>query len=112
LRVEIDLPNADRKLLPQMYAYVRITVEMPAAWVLPANAVVKQADQTVCFLYRDGKAVRLPVRSGRTDGTWTEVFAKQKAGAPGTWEDWTGTEEVLSGLANTLTDGQPVSVGR
>lgn len=110
LRVEIDLPNPDRKLVPGMFATARITVEMPPAWVLPANAVVKQADQTVVFLHRDGKAGRLSVRPGRTDGTWTEVFAKQKAGTPGAWEDWTGTEEVLSGPANTLADGQSVSV--
>jgi HlyD family secretion protein len=109
LRVEIDLANADRKLRPGMYVYARITAEMPEAWVLPANAVVQQADQTVCFLYRDGKAVRLPVRAGRTDGTWREVFAKEKD-APGTWEDWTGTEEVLAGPTATLSDGQAVNV--
>jgi HlyD family secretion protein len=110
LRVEIDLPNADRKLRAGMYVYARITAEMPEAWTLPANAVVKQADQTVCFLYRDGKAVRLPIQPGRTDGVSTEVFKKQKGGVPGTWEDWTGQEEVLSGAAAGLTDGQPVSV--
>ena len=112
LRVEIDLPNPDRKLRPGQYAYVRITAEMPPAWVLPANAVVKQADQTVCFLYRDGKAVRLPIQPGRTDGTWTEVVRKQKAGAPGAWEDWTGQEDVLSGPTGTLTDGQAVEIAR
>jgi HlyD family secretion protein len=109
LRVEIDLPNPDRKLRPGQYVYARITAPMPEAWVLPANAVVKQADQTVCFLYQDGKAVRTPIQPGRTDGTWTEVVRKQKPGVPGAWEDWTGREEVLSGPAATLTDGQAVS---
>jgi HlyD family secretion protein len=112
LRVEIDLPNPDRKLRPGQYAYVRITAEMPPAWVLPANAVVKQADQTVCFLFRDGKATRLSIQPGRTDGTWTEVMRKQKAGAPGAWEDWTGQEGVLSGPTGTLTDGQAVEIAR
>jgi HlyD family secretion protein len=111
LRVEIDLPNPDRKLRPGQYVNASITAPMPEAWVLPANAVVKQADQTVCFLYSDGKAVRLPIQPGRTDGTWTEVFRKQKSGVPGAWEDWTGREDVLSGPAATLTDGQAVSVG-
>jgi RND family efflux transporter MFP subunit len=110
LRVEIDLPNPDRKLIAGTFITARITVPMPEAWVLPANAIVKQADQTACFLYRDGKAARLMIRAGRSDGTWTEVFGKQGAAA-GPWEDWTGTEEVLSGPANTLADGQPVSVG-
>jgi HlyD family secretion protein len=112
LRVEIDLPNPERKLRPGQYVYVWITAEMPPAWVLPANAVVKQADQTVCFLYRDGKAVRLPIQPGRTDGTWTEVFKKQRVGSPGAWEDWTGQEDVLSGPAATLADGQAVEIAR
>jgi RND family efflux transporter MFP subunit len=111
LRVEIDLPNADGRLRPGMYAHARITADMPEAWVLPANAVVKQADQTVCFLHQDGKAVRLPIQPGRTDGTFTEVFKKQKSGAPGAWEDWTGQEDVLSGPTAGLTDGQAVTVG-
>jgi RND family efflux transporter MFP subunit len=108
LRVQIDLPNPDRRLLPGTYATARITAEMPEAWVLPTDAVVKQAEQTVCFLYRDGKAVRLPIKAGRSDGKFTEVL--QKAGPNGTWVDWTGSEDVLSGPANTLTDGQAVEV--
>jgi len=109
LRVEIDLPNPDRRLRSGQYVYARITAEMPPAWVLPADAVVKHADQTVCFIYRDGKAIRVPIQPGRTDGTWTEVFKRQRAG---TWEDWTGQEEVLSGPAGTLVDGQAVDVAR
>ncbi|HVK11973.1 MAG TPA: efflux RND transporter periplasmic adaptor subunit [Gemmataceae bacterium] len=108
LRTEIDLPNPEGTLRPGMFATVRIVCEMPPAWVLPAAAVLKQADQTVVYLARDGKAVRLPVRPGRTDGTFTEVFQKQKAGG---WEDWTGSEPVLAGPIATLSDGQEVPVG-
>jgi HlyD family secretion protein len=109
LRAEIDLPNADGVLRPGMFAHVRIVSEMPAAWVLPVTAVLKQADQTVVFLARDGKAVRLPVQPGRSDGTFTEVFAKQTTGK---WEDWTGTEPVLSGPVATLTDGRELPAGK
>ncbi len=77
-----------------MFVTAKITAEMPEAWVLPATAVVKQADQTVVFLHVDGKAARLTVQPGRTDGTWTEVFRKQKAGG---WEEWSGVESVLNG---------------
>ena len=105
-----SLPNADRKLRPGLYVSAKITATMPEAWVLPVNAVVKQADQTVVFLHRDGKAIRLPIQPGRSDGTWTEVMRKQKSGAPGVWEEWTGSESVLSGPAATLTDGQDVIV--
>lgn len=112
LRVEIDLKNDDRRLKPGLYVYAKITAPMPEAWTLPANAVVKQAEQMVVFLHRDGKAVRVPIQSGRSDGKVTEVFKKLKPGTTNEWEDWTGTEDVLSGSANTLADGQGVQVGK
>jgi HlyD family secretion protein len=108
LRVEVDLPNKDRRLRPGMFVTSKISAEMPEVWVLPANTVVKQAEQMVCFLYRDGKAVRQPIQTGRTDGTLTEVFKKGVAGGP--LEDWNGNEAVLSGSTTTLTDGQAVEV--
>lgn len=108
LRVEIDLPNTDGRLRPGLFVNAKLTVGMPEVWSLPANAVVKQADQTVVFLHVEGKAVRLPIQPGRSDGKFTEVFKKLKPGTTSVWEDWTGTEDVLSGPANTLADGQPV----
>jgi HlyD family secretion protein len=108
LRVEVDLPNADHRLRPGMYVTAQISAEMPETWVVPANAIVKQAEQVVCFLYRDGKAVRLAIQPGRSDGKFTEVF--KKAGPGGTWEDWTGGEDVLSGPTGTLSDGQGVEI--
>jgi RND family efflux transporter MFP subunit len=108
LRVEVDLPNPDGRLRPGLFVTARIAADMPEAWVLPANAVVKQAEQMVCFLHRDGKAVRVPIQAGRSDGKLTEVF--KKAGPGGTWEDWAGTEPVLSGPAGSLSDGQAVEV--
>ena len=61
-------PGGERRLRAGMYVNVRITAPMPETWVLPANAVVKQADQTVVFLHRDGKAIRLAIQPGRSDG--------------------------------------------
>lgn len=112
LRVEIDLKNDDHHLRPGLYVYAKITAPMPEAWTLPANAVVKQAEQMVVFLHKDGKAVRLPVQSGRTDGKFTEVVKKLKQATTNEWEDWTGTEDVLSGPASTLADGQAVQLGK
>ena len=86
---------------------MRITAAMPQAWVLPASAVVKQADLTVCFRYDNGKAVRTVIQSGRSDGKFTEVFKKQRPGTT-TWDDWTGDEQVLAGQTANLSDGQGV----
>jgi hypothetical protein len=38
-----------------------------------------------------------------------QVLKKQKRGAAGEWEEWTGTE-VVAVEAATLADGQPVQV--
>lgn len=109
LRVEIDHDNTDGRLIHGMYAYARIRCEMPPAWALPANAVVKLADISVCYLYKDGNAVRMVIQPGRTDGKFTEVLKKQVAGA---WVDWTGDEQVLSGATGTLSDRKAVEVAK
>jgi RND family efflux transporter MFP subunit len=106
LRAEVDLPNPDRKYRPGMYVAARIGVPQPATWTLPAAAVVKQGEQTVCFLVKDGKAVRTVVKAGRTDGKVTEV--PKKLGPPEA--DWTGDEVVIAENAAGLADGQSVTV--
>jgi RND family efflux transporter MFP subunit len=111
LRVEIDLPNSERKLRSGMYVQARIIAEMPVSWVLPANAILKQADQTICFIYNEGNAIRTPIQFGRSDGTFTEVFKKQSSAQPPAWEDFTGKENILAGPISTLKDGEKVSIG-
>jgi RND family efflux transporter MFP subunit len=110
LKVEIDLPNADGKIVPGMYAYARISVKVPENWVLPVSAVLKQADLHVCYFLQDNKAQRLVIKTGRTDGNFTEVLKKEKAGSANTWEDWTGSESVIAGPIATLKDGQSIQV--
>lgn len=110
LKVEIDLPNADGKLVSGMYAYARISVKVPENWVLPVSAVLKQADLHVCYLFQDNKAQRLVIKTGRTDGNFTEALKKEKAASPNTWEDWTGSELVIAGPITTLKDGQSIQI--
>lgn len=107
LRTEIDLPNRDGELRPGMYAYARIGTLLPEAWVLPATALAKVGEGMVCYRVEGGKAIRLPVLVGRTDGKLTEVHKKQGA-APGAWVDFTGDEQIVASNVATLTDGQPV----
>jgi multidrug efflux pump subunit AcrA (membrane-fusion protein) len=110
LRAEIDLPNKDGRLRPGMYVRARITGRLPEAWSLPAAAVAKQGDTTVCFLVKGGKVVRTPVQVGRTDGEFAEVLKWQKPGSPPSWEEWTGKEAVAA-RASGLSDGQSVKPG-
>jgi multidrug efflux pump subunit AcrA (membrane-fusion protein) len=106
LRTEIDLPNEKGQVRPGMYAYARLTMELPAAWSVPAAAVGKVNDEPVIYLVEGGKAVRVPVQLGRGDGQFTQVLRYKKPGATD-WTDVTGSESIATPAA-ALTDGRPV----
>ncbi len=106
LRAEIELPNRDGRLRPGMYVSAQIINSLPEAWTLPAAAIIKQGDESVCFLVEGGKAIRTPIRLGRTDGPLTEVVG-QKAGKD--LIPFVGTEKVAA-RATGLTDGQTVEL--
>jgi RND family efflux transporter MFP subunit len=100
LRTEIDLPNAQRKLLPGMYVQATITVEHPNVWTLPASAIVTEGEQTYCYRVEDGKAVRLALQLGLKGGGLVEVLKKQvrssSGGDEGRWEGLTGEEDIVA----------------
>jgi RND family efflux transporter MFP subunit len=112
LRIEIDVPNPDRKLLPGAYVQARITVEHPDAWTLPAAVVLTEGDQTFCYTVQGGKATRTPLQVGLRGGGLVEVLKKQtpspSAGTEGRWEAITGAEVVVSGDLGAIRDGQPI----
>jgi RND family efflux transporter MFP subunit len=107
LRAEIDLPNPDARLRPGMYAYASIQVERPNARVLPRAAVVELGNQTCCYLYENGRAVKTPVQTGVGDENWIAVVKRR---GNGQWIDFTGSEEVILGDLSELADGQKVVV--
>src|SRR5262249_9003230 len=116
LVAEIDLENPKDRLRPGMYAIATITGEHHASWALPVSAVATQGDvtqgyQRYCFLVRDGKAERTLVQVGLSDSNFVEVLQKQSKAAKesGTWEPFTGEEEVVVAPAS-VTDGQSLTV--
>lgn len=115
LHAEIDLPNPDGRLRPGLYAVARLTVERPGALMLPAAALLTQDDQPAVMRVESGKAVRTPVRLGVRQGLFVDVLKKQtrppRGGEPAAWEDFTGSEEIVSSSPAALTDGQAVRVG-
>ncbi len=112
LRAEIDLPNPNGLFRPGMYATAAITVNRPAAFTLPASAVVAVDDEPYVMRVANGKAVRTPVRLGSRQGPRVEVLQKQveaaRYGQPARWERFTGTEEVVLKDPAAWTDGQAV----
>jgi HlyD family secretion protein len=105
LRAEIDLPNTDSRLLPGMYAYGEVHLKRPDVYAIPVECVVAQGNQTICYLYDNGKAIETPVQTGINDGKWIEVARRRQQGA---WVVFTGAEQVIKGDLGQLINGQDV----
>jgi len=106
LRTEIDMPNPKELIRPGMYAYAKLTAELPAAWSIPVAAVGKVNDESVIYLVESGKAVRVRVELHRGDSQFMQIRRYKKPNA----SDWTeiiGTESIAT-PASALTDGQAV----
>jgi HlyD family secretion protein len=113
LQAQIELPNPKGELLPGAYAYGSVLIERPDVRALPAATVTQIGNQTCCYLVVDGKAVRTPVQTGVSDGTWVEVTGKlvrTSAASEGVWEAFDGTEAVVTGDLSEISDGAPVQV--
>jgi RND family efflux transporter MFP subunit len=114
LRTEINLKNKGGRLRPGMYVFATLTMEHKDVWTLPVGAVAVAEEQPFCVRVEGGKTVRTPVQLGLSDGKRVEVRKKlvgrTTAGEGGTWEDFSGTEEVVASHPAALTDGQAVQV--
>jgi multidrug efflux pump subunit AcrA (membrane-fusion protein) len=101
LRTEIDVPNADGKLRPGMYAYARIKVaEKDNALVLPKTAILTSAGQAYCWrIEPDGTLVKHPLRTGIEAGGQVEIV-----------EGLSGSEPVIGVNAGSFREGQRVEV--
>jgi multidrug efflux pump subunit AcrA (membrane-fusion protein) len=116
LRAEIDLPNHDSQLLPGMYAYAQVIIERPGVHALPLAALAHTGDQTYCWTLERGRAARMELRTGVSDGKWIEVTNRRSARAvaeTSNAEPWTpidGTERVILGDLSTLVEGARVHV--
>jgi RND family efflux transporter MFP subunit len=102
LLVEIDLPNEKRELQPGMFVTATLFLEQhPNSLALPPAAIVsgKTRDEKWVFVVEEGKARKVPIRTGIDDGVRVEVL-----------EGLTGEEQVVVVGKSGLTDGQAVMV--
>lgn len=113
LRAEIDLPNPEGLILPGMYAYGKVVIERPGVRALPLAALTYNGDQTFCWKYEKGKAVRTAIQTGISDGEWIEITNVQLPPAPNGDDPWMpidGSEQVILGDLTVLADNEPVQV--
>ncbi len=87
LRVEIDLPNANGKLRPGMYAKVDILLDQRNdVLTLPTTAIVRDGSVTYCCIVEDGKIERKIIELGLRSGGDVEVLCRPRprpVGCPG-----------------------------
>jgi membrane fusion protein (multidrug efflux system) len=69
-------------LQPGMFGRIRIDYDKRAnALVIPRVALLDDQGTPAVYAVRKGKAVRVPIKTGYTDGEWTEVRSGLKPGA-------------------------------
>ncbi len=100
IRVEIDIPNPDGKLLPGLYAYATIIVEERSdALTVPTTSIIAEKEKAFCVVVAGGRAERRPIALGIRDRTLAEVVSGLDASAA-----------VVKANAASLTHGQKVEI--
>jgi multidrug efflux pump subunit AcrA (membrane-fusion protein) len=120
LRAEIDMHNPDGQILPGMYAYAKVLIERPGVYAVPVTAlmhvektILHKGEKTFCWIYEDGRAKRIELETGLSDGEWIEVTNRQlrpAAGAADRWVPIDGKEQLILGDLSILAEGAPVRV--
>jgi RND family efflux transporter MFP subunit len=100
---EVQLENKNGELLPGMYAQVKFTLSRSrATTIIPGNAVVANAQGTrVVTVSPEGKVHFVTVELGRDLGGEVEVLS-----------GLSGSEQVVTNPADTLTEGQAVQTNQ
>lgn len=96
-RTRAVIPNPDGTLPAGMFMSLTLTLSEEDALVVPEEAIVFQAAETYVFVIADGKATRVPVKTGqRQDGTVAVLAGLEE-----------GQEVAVRGLGR-LRDGAQV----
>ncbi len=99
LRVEIDLQNDDRKLLPGYFGYVTIRLaEFKQTPVIPSSAVITIDDRSYVFVVEGTTCHQREVTTNYRDGTIVGIETGISAG-----------DQVVKTGVGQLTDGQAVT---
>jgi len=98
-RTRAVIPNPDGVLPAGMFMSLTLTLSESDALVVPEEAIVFQAAETYVFAIADGKATRVPVKTGqRQDGTVAVLAGLEE-----------GQDVAIRGLGR-LRDGADVAV--
>lgn len=100
LTVEVDVDNADGKLLPGAYAFVHFMLPGRTQTVtIPANTLLFRSEGLRVGVVRKGNAELVPITIGRDYGDKVEVISGLKA-----------SDEVILNPSDSLVSGTKVRV--
>jgi len=95
-RIEMDVLNNDKKLMPGMIAEVKIPMNTSdSAFLVPKSAVVNSTLKVFVVRVLNGKANQVPVQTGREADGKIEIFSSELSA--GDTIVATATEEVRDG---------------
>jgi membrane fusion protein (multidrug efflux system) len=80
-RVEMDVPNLKKELLPGMIAEVSVPLPANAStFIIPKSALVESAEGIYVIRAENNKAVQVQVKKGRESDDKIEIFGDLKEG--------------------------------
>jgi RND family efflux transporter MFP subunit len=105
MRTEIDIPNANGKLRPGMYATAEIEVARRVdALSLPKSAILKQGTESFALgISAENKIVKLPIKTGIVAVTPTGTDIEIVSGL-------TGDESLIGANLAAYKEGQAVEI--
>jgi RND family efflux transporter MFP subunit len=99
-RVELDIPNADRRLVPGLYVRVAFQLTNAGMSQVPAAALVfTSSGPKVAVVGSDGAVRFRPVTIGRDDGDHVELSSGVSDG-----------EQLVLNISNQIAEGEKVRV--
>jgi len=101
-RLEMDVLNNNKTLLPGMYAEVKL--DLPATdstFIIPKTALVQSTEKVFVIRVVNGKAEWVDVQKGREADGKVEVFGKLNEG-----------DQLVQAANDEIRDGAPVKLGK
>lgn len=95
-RIEMDVVNNDKKLLPGMVAEVKLPLPAnDSTFVVPKSAVVNSTESVFVIRVVNKKAERVPIKTGREDNGILEIYGNLHPG-----------DLLLKTASDEIRDGQ------
>jgi RND family efflux transporter MFP subunit len=102
-RLEMDVYNTSKKLLPNMYADVNVPLaQTDSAFIVPKTAVVTSTEKVFVIRVKDGKTQWVNVQKGLGSGDNIEIYGEIN---PGDQIVKTATEEIRDGASVKINSG-------